>query len=111
MKKIIKLLDCKDLALTIAIEHNNRQPLGEHYFKKESIIKATDDLCKYDLRLDNTTGTMYDNRFGVLSKFVNPSEFIPFENIEDVCKWDFTRNILNEAGRIERSQNLNKTGL
>ena len=105
MKKIIKLSDCKELALKIAIEHNNQQNLSEHQFKTESIIKAVEILCNDNLRLNNTTGTMYNNKFGVLSKFVNTLEFIPFENIEDVCIWDFTRNILNEAGRIERMGN------
>lgn len=105
MNNVIKLSDCKELATKIAIERNSRQPIGDHYFKEESIVAAVDVLCKRNLRLDNTTGTMYDNRFDdFLSKFVNPSEFIPFENIEDVCEWDFTRNILNEAGRIERSR-------
>jgi hypothetical protein len=101
MKKIIKLSEHKELALKIAIERNAEQRLSEHHFKEESIIRAVELLCKNNLRLDNTTGSMY-TKDGLLSKFVNPAEFMPFENIDDVCVWDFTRNILNEAGRIER---------
>jgi hypothetical protein len=102
MNKIIRLKECKELALKIALDKNNARIGQDHHYKTDSIIRAVEILAKDDLRVDNTTGTMYNNTIGWLEKFSNPADFEPFESIEDVCIWDFARNILNEAGRIER---------
>ena len=57
---------------------------------------------KYDLRWDNKTGVMRDNRFGVLEKLVHQDEHIPCENIGEVIVWEFKRYVNNSISRLQR---------
>lgn len=96
MEKIIRIKNIKALALKIALEKNQDK------FKPESIERAVDLLSNDNLRYNNTTGKIYCDRFGLIEKYTNQKDFIPHDNIEDICFWEFSRHIFNQVSRMER---------
>ena len=90
MKRFITIKMCEDLSI----------PSHEKYTAKEA-LEAFSVLTKHNLRFDNKTGRLYSND-GLESKYSNPNDFIPYDNIEDVLKWVFCPYIFNSCSRVRR---------
>lgn len=55
-----------------------------------------------NLRIDNRTGTVRDDRLGELSRFSNPADHTPYTSAEDVMRWAFRPYLANSASRVSR---------
>jgi hypothetical protein len=89
MRNVIHLSDCP--AATIP---NDRYP-------SPLLDQARTVLATRGLRYDNRTGKISDNT-GVIEEYVSPSDHVPLHTEEEVMRWNFSRHINNEAGRIVR---------
>ncbi len=101
MRSIIKLSECKELALKMALQHNKEKSYCDFIITDESIIKAVELLAKDNYRYDNTTGKAFDNG-GTVSKYTNYNPEEKHNTVEDVIIWEFIRVILNQAQRMIR---------
>jgi hypothetical protein len=55
-----------------------------------------------NLRFDNATGVLSDDRLGWLSRPSNPADHTPHECEADVMRWEFRACIANSASRVSR---------
>lgn len=89
MKRIIHLEDCAGLPV-----HGDRYPAS-------LLTPARAALVKRKLRYDNRTGSIHSSD-GQLERLVSPSEHTPHTSLEDVMRWEFSRQINNAASRLSR---------
>lgn len=55
-----------------------------------------------NLRFDNATGVLRDDRLGELSRLSNPADHTPHESLEDVMRWQFRACLANSCSRVRR---------
>lgn len=71
-------------------------------FPKALLTEARAVLEKRNLRFDNKTGIIRDDRCGELERPSNPRDHIPHQSEVDVMTWEFSRYIGNSASRLQR---------
>ena len=89
MRRIIRLADLSHIPT----------PSYGNYTQAE-MESARRVMVARNLRWDNARGMMFDDRWGNLSRYSNPSEFEPHTSEEDVMRWEFRCYIANSAGRV-----------
>jgi hypothetical protein len=91
MRRVIRLSEIAD------------EPTPRHdTYPPDLMEKARSVLVSRNLRFDNATGTVRDDRLGELERFSNPADHEPHESIADVMRWVFRRFIANGASRLSR---------
>jgi hypothetical protein len=91
MRRVIRLSEIAD------------EPTPRHdTYSPDLMEQARSVLVSRNLRYDNATGTVYDDRLGWLSRFSNPADHVPHESITDVMRWEFRAYIANGASRLSR---------
>lgn len=101
MKANIKLKSHKELALKLALLENNQRITNGHYYDKNNIKKAVEELVRHNLRYNCDSGvTRLKNDW--IERPTNKDDIEQYNSIEEVVQWQFVHQIMNAASRIER---------
>lgn len=76
-------------------------PLHDEYSVAEMESARAVHVAR-DLRWDNALGHKRDNRLGLLSRYVDQSDYRPHESDEDVMRWEFRAELANSASRVRQ---------
>jgi hypothetical protein len=78
---------------------NNQAPIVPR-FTLTHVEAARAKLVKDGLRYDNATGVIRTNSRGAIQWPSRPADHVPLASEEDVMRWVFRAEILNQASRF-----------
>jgi hypothetical protein len=95
LPRYIRLSDCRDLPF----------PYVDRYTTATQDMALAFFLAR-GLRYDNHTGVIRDDFLGVIERPVFKDEHTPHSTLEAVLEMEFSRYVVNAAGRLTRGLSL-----